>query len=184
MIELILQIETMIREGKIGLSDGALPAWTADKDKETIASANAHVPVQMGLINEKGYPHSGIINFVDNQIDAGTGTMRMRGVFDNKDGLFTPGLFVRVRLPMDEPHKAVLVTDRAVDTDQGQKVVYVVVKDNTVERREVELGGLHDGLREIISGVQAGEQVVVDGIQTSAGRGEGEPERRGDARRC
>ena len=69
------------------------------------------IPVQIGLINEKGYPHTGIIDFVDIQLDASTATIRSRGVFDNKDGYLTPGLFVRVRLPMDEPHKAVLVTD-------------------------------------------------------------------------
>jgi RND family efflux transporter MFP subunit len=155
-----LQIDKMVREGKIGT-----PASTAGKGKEAAAAANALIPVQLGLINEKGYPHSGIINFVDNQIDASTGTMRMRGVFDNKVGLLTPGLFVRVRLPMDEPHKAILITDRAVDTDQGQKVVYVVGKDNAVEKREVQLGGVHDGLREIISGVRVGDQAVVDGIQ-------------------
>jgi RND family efflux transporter MFP subunit len=155
-----LQIDKMVREGKIGT-----PASTAGNAKEPVAATNALIPVQLGLINEKGYAHNGVINFVDNQIDAGTGTMRMRGVFDNKDGLLTPGLFVRVRLPMDEPHKAILITDRAVDTDQGQKVVYVVGKDNVVEKREVQLGGVHDGLREIVSGIRAGDQVVVDGIQ-------------------
>lgn len=157
-------IGSLVREGKLGQPDSESAASTYEKSKQTLASASSRIPLQMGLINEKGYPHSGIINFVDNQIDAGTGTLRMRGVFDNKNDLITPGMFVRVRLPMDEPHKAVLITDRAVDTDQGQKVVYVV-KDDTVERREVELGGIHDGLREIISGVKAGEQVVVDGIQ-------------------
>jgi RND family efflux transporter MFP subunit len=157
-----LQIERMVREGKIGA-----PASTDGKSKDGVgvAAAHAQVPVQLGLINEKGYPHGGTIDFVDNQIDAGTATMRMRGILDNKDGLFTPGLFVRVRLPMDEPHKAVLITDRAVDTDQGQKVVYVVVKDNVVEKRQVQLGGIHDGLREIISGIRPGDQVIVDGIQ-------------------
>jgi RND family efflux transporter MFP subunit len=160
-----LQIEKMIREGKIGLSAGELPSWTGGKNKELLGAASALLPVQLGLINEKGYPHAGIINFVDNQIDAGTGTLRMRGIFDNTDGLFTPGLFVRVRLPIDQPHKAILVTDRAIDTDHGQKVVYVVAADNMVEKREVQLGGVHDGLREIVMGIRSGDQVVVDGIQ-------------------
>ena len=89
----------------------------------------------------------------------------MRGVFPNKNRVLTAGLFTRVRVPLSGKHKAVLVADRAVDTDQGQKVVYVVGPDNVAEKRAVRLGGLHDGLREIESGVKLGERVVVDGIQ-------------------
>ncbi len=121
--------------------------------------------VDLGLVDEKGYPHRGIIDFVDNQLDVGTGTMRMRGIFLNEDRSLTPGLFVRIRLPLSESHPALLVTDRAIDTDQSQKVIYVVNQDNVVEKREVELGGLHDGLREIKSGLKAGERVIVDGLQ-------------------
>jgi len=126
-------------------------------------------PVQLGLAAEQGYPHNGTINFVDNQVDPSTGTMRMRGVFPNKDRALTPGLFARVRVPLGGPHKALLVTDRAIDTDQGQKVVYVVNPDKVVEKRPVRLGRLHDGLREIEAGVKAGEQVIVDGIQRVRG---------------
>jgi membrane fusion protein, multidrug efflux system len=129
------------------------------------ASPNALPPVQLGLAGEDGYPHEGRIDFVDNQVSPGTGTIRMRGVFSNADRTLTPGLFARVRVPLGGKHKAVLVTDRAVDTDQGQKVVYVVGADNVAEKRLVELGGLHDGLREIKSGVKPGEHVIVDGIQ-------------------
>lgn len=121
--------------------------------------------VHLGLTNEKGYPHPGKLDFVDNQIDAGTGTLRMRGVFPNKDRLLTPGLFVRVRVSLGGSHDALLVVDRAIDTDQGQKVLYVVNRDNVVEKRLVKLGGLHDGLREIESGVKGKEQVVIEGIQ-------------------
>ena len=121
--------------------------------------------VQLGLSNEKGHPHLGKLDFVDNQVDAGTGTLRMRGLFPNQDRLLTPGLFVRIRLPLGGSHDALLVSDRAIDTDQGQKLVYVVNADNIVEKRLVKLGGLHDGLREIEAGVKAKEQVVVEGIQ-------------------
>ena len=131
----------------------------------TLHEGKARPPVQLGLVGEDGYPHEGVIDFVDNQVDPGTGTMRMRGVFANKDRALTPGLFARVRLPVGDPHPALLVADRAVDTDQGKKVVYVVGKDNKVEQRPVRLGGLHDGLREIASGLKAGEYVVVDGLQ-------------------
>jgi RND family efflux transporter MFP subunit len=121
--------------------------------------------VAMGLAHEKGFPHVGQLDFADNQIDPGTGTMRMRAVFKNPRRELTPGMFVRVRVPLDLPHPAILVTDRAVDTDQGQKIVFVVNKDRVVEKREVRLGKMHGGLREIASGVKSGEQVVVDGIQ-------------------
>jgi RND family efflux transporter MFP subunit len=121
--------------------------------------------VQLGLTNEKGFPHHGKLDFVDNQIDAGTGTLRMRGLFPNKDRALTPGLFVRVRVPLGGSHDALLVSDRAVDTDQGQKVLYVVNRDKVVEKRLVKLGGLHDGLREIESGIKAKEQVITEGIQ-------------------
>jgi RND family efflux transporter MFP subunit len=159
-----LHVEKLVRAGKLG-EDAKVPTWLEGKSKHLIGGVSARIPVQLGLINEQGYPHDGMVNFIDNQIDSGTGTMRMRGVFDNKSGFLTPGLFVRVRLPKNEPHQAVLITDRAIETDHGQKVVYVVGKDNVAEKRPVELGGLHDSLREIISGVQLGDQVVVDGIQ-------------------
>ncbi len=93
----------------------------------------------------------------------------MRGVFPNKDRSLTPGLFARIRVLLGGSHKATLVTDRAVDTDQGQKVLYAVNKDNVVDKRPVQLGRLHDGLREIESGVKPGERVIVDGIQRVRG---------------
>jgi RND family efflux transporter MFP subunit len=122
-------------------------------------------PVLLGLPNEDGFPHKGKIDFVDNQVDPNTGTVRMRGVFPNGDRALTPGLLSRIRVPLGGRHRALLVSDRAIDTDQGEKVVYVVNGDNKVERRPVQLKGLHDGLREIASGVQPGEHVVVEGIQ-------------------
>jgi RND family efflux transporter MFP subunit len=125
----------------------------------------------MALAGDKGFPHIGVIDFVDNQVDPSTGTLRMRGKFPNKDGTLTPGLFAQIHLPLGKSHKAILVPDRAVDTDQGVKVVYVVNKDNIVEKRLAKLGKLHDGLREIEpgakpgEGVRPGERVIVDGIQ-------------------
>ncbi len=129
------------------------------------ANANAVPHVFMGLPTEAGFPRVGTLDFVDNQIDPGTGTIKMRGVFANKDNAFTAGLFVRVRVPLGRPHRASLITDRAVDTDQGQKVVYVVGADAVVEKRPVRLGRLHEGMREIESGLTSGERIVIDGIQ-------------------
>src|SRR5262249_35273327 len=91
--------------------------------------------------------------------------LRVRGVFPNEDEALSPGYFARVRVPIGVPHKALLVTERALDTDQGQKVVYVVGKDNKVASRPVRLGAMHDGLREITDGLKPGERVIVTGLQ-------------------
>jgi RND family efflux transporter MFP subunit len=132
---------------------------------KTKATSEDLPPVLLGLPGEEGFRHRGRIDFVDNQVDPNTGTVRMRGVFPNEDRALTPGLLTRIRVPLGGRHKALLVPDRAVDTDQGEKVVYVVNADNKVERRPVELRGLHEGLREIGSGVRLGERVVVEGLQ-------------------
>jgi RND family efflux transporter MFP subunit len=89
----------------------------------------------------------------------------VRGVFPNKDGALSPGYFARVRVPIGFAHRALLVSDRAVDTDQGQKVVYLVDRDNKVVSRPVRLGALHDGLREVTDGLKPGDRVIVNGLQ-------------------
>jgi RND family efflux transporter MFP subunit len=121
--------------------------------------------VSLGLANEEGHPHQGTINFVDNQVNPKTGTIRVRGVFANKQEHLLPGFFARVRVPVGRRHRALLVTDRALDTDQGQKVLYVVNEKNEVVSRPVRLGALHDGLREITGDLKAGERVIVNGLQ-------------------
>ena len=122
------------------------------------------VPVWVGLATEKGHPHRGYVDFVDNKVDPSTGTLQIRAVFFNKKRALSPGLFVRVRVPVGGEHKALLVTERALGTDQGQKFVYVVNANNEVEARPVELGALHDGLREITAGLDPNEQVIINGV--------------------
>jgi RND family efflux transporter MFP subunit len=122
-------------------------------------------PVSLGLANEEGFPHQGTINFVENQVNPKTGTIRVRGVFPNKDQVLLPGLFGRVRSPIGRPHKALLVSDRALDTDQGQKVLYVVTDKNEVASRVVRVGAFHDGRREITEGLKPGERVMITGLQ-------------------
>jgi len=143
----VLRVKQLIREGKVGTPD------------------DVEIPVWLGLANEDGHPHRGTINFTDNQVNSRTGTLRVRGVFTNKDEALSPGYFARVRVPISPPHKALLVTDRALDTDQGQKVAYVVDKDNKVVSRPVRLGATHDGLREITNGLKATDRVIVNGLQ-------------------
>lgn len=122
------------------------------------------VPVEIGLADEEGFPHAGQLDFVDNQIDPDTGTIRARGRFDNARYL-TPGMFVRVRLPIGPPHEALLVSERAIGIDQARKFLLAVDKDHVVQYREVELGALYDGLREVESGLSGDEWVIVQGLQ-------------------
>ena len=122
-------------------------------------------PVSLALANEVGFPHRGAINFVENQVNPKTGTIRVRGVFPNKSQVLLPGLFGRVRTPIGRPHKALLVSDRALDTDQGQKILYVVNDQNEVVSRPVRVGALHDGLREVTDGLKPRERVIVTGLQ-------------------
>lgn len=123
------------------------------------------VPVFIGLANETGYPHQGLLDFADNKVDPGTGTIRVRAVFENADRALGAGLFVRVRIPSGKPYSATLVTERALGSDQGQKFLYVVDEKNEVVYRRVTLGSLHDGLRVIREGVGAEDRVIVNGVQ-------------------
>lgn len=124
----------------------------------------ARVPLYLALQNEKGFPHEGYVDFVDNRIDAGTGTMRVRGVFKTWDPLLTPGFFVRVRAAASPKYKALLLPDRAVGVDQNQRFVVVVKPDKTAEYRTVTLGPIVDGMRVIREGLKPGESVVITGV--------------------
>lgn len=128
------------------------------------SARDSQVSVLLGLASETGYPHQGTINFVDNQVNPQTGTLRLRGVFPNESEVLSPGYFARVRLLIGQRHRALLITERAIDSDQGQKIVYIVNAKNEVVPRPIRLGALHDGLRVIEDGVQPGEQVIVNGL--------------------
>jgi multidrug efflux system membrane fusion protein len=123
------------------------------------------LPIQMALAGEQQFPHQGKMNFLDNQIDPDTGTIRARAVFTNPDGDLTPGLFVRLRLPGTAAYDGALVRDAAVGTDLDKRYVLVVKKDHTVEYRPVTLGPSVGNLRVVRSGLSAGELVVVNGLQ-------------------
>lgn len=122
-------------------------------------------PVRVGLANEEGFPHEGYMDFVDNQLNVRTGTIRGRAVLDNKDGLFTPGMFARVQLLGTAEREAILIEERAIGTDQTQNFVLVVAADNKVEYRPVQLGRSIRGLRIVNKGLKAGDVIVVNGLQ-------------------
>jgi len=129
------------------------------------AGHSARIEAAMGLADEPGHPHQGRLDFVDNQLHTGSGTMRLRAVFDNADGLYTPGLYARVQLQSGQAKSRVLVDDRAIGTDLGNQFVYVVGKDHKVQYRKVDTGALFHGLRVIESGLDANDVVIVNGLQ-------------------
>ncbi len=142
-----------------------------DVDEQTylrhIASVKdaTDVPVQLGLANESGYSRNGTVEHVDNRLDAVSGTIRVRAKFDNVDGAMVPGLFARVKVGGSLPHDALMVEDRAINTDQDKKFVLVVDAENTVQYRPITPGPSQNGLRVVTSGLAAGERIVVNGTQ-------------------
>ncbi|EJJ4223452.1 efflux RND transporter periplasmic adaptor subunit [Salmonella enterica] len=120
--------------------------------------------VNMGLTTDNGLPYQGVLDFVGNQMNRSTGTIRARAVIPNSEGMLSPGLFARISLPTGEPRETLLIDDLAVSADQGKNYVLVVGKENQAEYRQVELGQMVDGLRVITQGVQPGEKIILKGL--------------------
>lgn len=141
-----------------------------DADEQTYLTylsrdSKASVPVSLGLANESGYSRDGHIDSVDNRLDTGSGTIRVRARFDNSDGSLVPGLYARIKVGGGAPHPALLIDDAAVGTDQDKKFVLVVDQNNRVQYRSIVLGDMHDGLRVVTNGLKPGERIVVNGLQ-------------------
>jgi RND family efflux transporter MFP subunit len=134
---------------------------SASKD---VAALNGNVPVTLELIDENEFKHTGKIDFVDNAINTSTGTIRGRAVFDNPDGIFTPGMFGRLRVPGSPPYTALLIPDAAIGSEQVRKFVLVVDDSGTVQQKYVTLGQLDGGLRVIKDGLDANDRVIVNGL--------------------
>jgi RND family efflux transporter MFP subunit len=144
----LLRLRRLVREGKIQRRE------------------EAEIPVYAALSDEDDYPHKGVINFADNRVDASTGTLRLRAVIDNpKPYVLSPGLFMKVRLPVGTPHRSILIPEQALGSDQGRKFLYVVNDKNVIVRRLVDVGKIEKGLRVINRGLSSGERVVVSGLQ-------------------
>jgi RND family efflux transporter MFP subunit len=120
-------------------------------------------PIEVSLANETGYPHTGRVDYADPFVDPKTGTITVRGILPNDDESLLPGLFVRVRVPMGEPQDALLVSERAISTDQGQKYVLIADEKNTVEYRPVKVGAVSEGLR-VVEGLKPTDRVIVNGL--------------------
>jgi RND family efflux transporter MFP subunit len=142
----VLKYEQQVRQGKLA------------------NARSGSVPVYLQLETDRGFPHEGSIDFINNQFNASTGTLQVRGLFANAHGVLIPGAFVRIRVAGSPLHSALLVSDRAVGTDQGQKFVLVVDKDNVVGVKQVELGPEAEGLRVVRRGLTADDEVIINGI--------------------
>jgi membrane fusion protein, multidrug efflux system len=143
----VLRLRRLIQEGRIQ------------------SATESRVDVQVSLADEDDFEHRGTINFLDNQVDPNTGTLRVRAAIDNADRLLSPGLFVRLRFPVGAPHKALLVQEEALGTDQGQRFLYVVNDKSEVVYRRVKVGMLISWRRVIEDGLQPQDRVVVNGLQ-------------------
>ncbi len=143
----LLRLQGRVREGTLKLPE--------DKPIEIL----------VGVGEGQDYPFRGKIDFIGNQVDPATGTLSVRGSFPNKDHFLRPGLFARVRVPIGDPHPALLISEACVGTNQGQKYVYVVDDRNEVVYRPVRLGAVSDGLRVVADGLKPGERVIIgDGV--------------------
>lgn len=147
-----------------------------DADEKTVAGALKgvtggarpaveRIPVQMGTSATSDTPYAGQLQLIDNQVDPRSGTVRVRAVFDNKDGSLMPGQFARIRMGQPQTARTLLVSERAVGTDQDKKYVLVVGEGDKTEYRAVTLGAPVDGLRTVLSGLKPGERIVVNGLQ-------------------
>lgn len=148
----LLRINQQVRSGQIRLVD------------------DIRIPVEVALDNETGFPHRGTIDFADNRIDSNTGTIRLRAVVPNPlppkgRRTLVPGMFARIRMPLGEPHPALLIAEQAIGSDQGRKFVYIVDATKKVQYRPIRVGRSSGGLVVVDEGLKPGEAIVVAGLQ-------------------
>ena len=139
---------------------------TLHREGKRVSAQFGKVEAEMELANESGFPHKGYIDFVDNQLDATTGTIRSRAVFENKDKLMAPGFFARLRIPGSGKYEGKLILDNAIGDDQGRSFVWVIDAEDKAIYRAVVTGPLLDGYRVVREGLEAGDRVVINGLMS------------------
>ncbi|MDB6171557.1 MAG: rane protein [Chthoniobacteraceae bacterium] len=149
------------------VDEATLLAFNRLKRDRTLVTENGRVPVEMQLSDEASFTHRGFIESADNRLQIGTGSLVLRMIFPNPQGDLIPGLFARIRLPVSAPHTTLLISERAIGTDQSQKFVLVVGTDNIASYRAVKLGPILGGQRIVRDGLHTGERVIVNGLQRS-----------------
>jgi RND family efflux transporter MFP subunit len=145
--------------------DSLLKFNTLAREKQVETNGDGRIPVELQLGDEQAFPHHGYIESFDNQLNPNTGSILLRAVFPNSDGRIVPGLFAHIRVPLSARHQALLVDERAIGTDQAEKYVLALSATNTVVYRSVQLGPFVHGKRVVRSGLQEGEEIVVNGLQ-------------------
>ncbi len=139
--------------------------WRAGEEVMLSRIHELEIPVEIGLANEESFPHAGVLDFLDNAVECETGTLCARGVFENSQEYLTPGMYVRVRVPIGKPHQALLISERAIGRNLQEKFVLTVDEKNVVQQRTVQLGSLNEGLRAVKSGIGPEDWVIVNGLQ-------------------
>jgi RND family efflux transporter MFP subunit len=138
--------------------------WQSGEAAHPSRIKDQDISVEIALAKDDGFPHKGVLDFIDNQVDSKTGTIRARGNLDNSKEYLTPGLFVRVRIPFGKARQALMISERAIGTDQRQKYLLTVNQKNVVEYHPIKLGSSQNGLRVVESGIQADDRVIVNGL--------------------
>jgi len=149
----------------VPVPERTLLRYTAYARSKQKAVRDVKIGCAIQLENETGFPHKGVIDFIDNSVDPNTGTIQVRGLFQNPDGYLTPGQFARMRIEGGGPYEALLVPDSAVGTDQNERYLLVVDSTGTVQSKPVQLGTLFGDMRVIESGITPADRVVVNGLQ-------------------
>lgn len=162
------QLTTIVRQRPVYVTfeapERAVLRWDKAKKDATAGGITAQARAYVGLLNETDFPREGKLGFIDNELNPGTGTLRMRAELPNEDGRLRVGLYARVRLTLDDPMPALLVPERAVGIDQGARFVYIVTPDNKIEYRKVVVGQLYGGMRAITEGLKPDDRVVTEGL--------------------
>ena len=162
------QLTTIVRQRPVYVTfeapERAVLRWDKAKKDATAGGITAQARAYVGLLNETDFPREGKLGFIDNELNPGTGTLRMRAELPNEDGRLRVGLYARVRLTLDDPMPALLVPERAVGIDQGARFVYLVTPDNKIEYRKVVVGQLYGGMRAITEGLKPDDRVVTEGL--------------------
>jgi RND family efflux transporter MFP subunit len=163
-------LTTMVNDDRIWCYFDITERWllqtqAAVREKADRQAKAGDVPVGLALTNEEGFPHTGVADYADPVVDPETGTLRVRAVFDNADGVIPGGAYARIRIPIRELKGALLVTERAVSSDQGGDFVLVVGAGDKVERRDVKLGPKEGQKIVVLEGLEAEDGVIVSGLQ-------------------
>ena len=172
----LLRYRQHFRRGMEGGVEGGVDGGKKESGAQPSVK-DLKIPVSVALEGEENYPHQGVIDFADNRVNPSTGTIQVRGVLPNTERILDVGMRARVRVPVSDPHKALMITERAIGTDQGRKFVYVVNGQNVAERRDAKLGRLSDGLVVIPEGLKPEDWVIVNGIQRVRDGAKVEPKR-------